>query len=350
VGIIGYGRVAERAHLPALRELHEIFDVAAVADPAAENLRRARGALGLEPQALHRDAASLIDAADVDVVLLATPPSMRPRLAEAALRAGMHVVAEKPLAVSADAVGGLLRVAGESPAQLIAVHNYLFLPEVVATRRAIDAGEIGAVEHASVRMLGVVPGDDDWRNDPARSGGGVLMDMLHAVYLARWFTGEPARTVTALTRRPSGADIEDLALVLTAGTATTASVSVGWGHGPGGFDVVGESGRIAVRYQQDGTPPFAPLASVSATGASGRRRELEAAVEDPRRSFVELWRDVARVLAAGGAPRAGGDDAAETLEVVRAAYDSALSGRHVVLRRDGGGRGAPGIAPSGGAA
>jgi predicted dehydrogenase len=90
---------------------------------------------------------------------------------------------------------------------LAMVHNYLWLPEIQAARRVIDSGEIGEVRSVIVNFLGVVdaPGASgnraDWRHDPALAGGGVLIDMLHGVYIAELLLGAPLQEVVRLRRQ-----------------------------------------------------------------------------------------------------------------------------------------------------
>ena len=83
------------------------------------------------------------------------------------------------------------------------VHNYTFIPVYRLLKDVLDGGEIGALEMVVLNFLSVEdrPGSADyrprWRHDVSESGGGVLMDILHAVYLAGWFFGADPVAVSA---------------------------------------------------------------------------------------------------------------------------------------------------------
>ena len=165
----------------------------------------------------------------------------------------------------------------------------LRLPEVLAARAAIAEGAIGDPEIAIVNALGVEdrPGSaawrPGWRHDPTLAGGGVLMDMLHLVYVAEALLGEPFRRVSAeiLVRSP-GAGVEDVALCRFETDRSVALVNVGWGAGPGGITVSGPLGRIEIGYAGGGTGPFAPLAAVRLMRADGATEDRTPTIETPR--------------------------------------------------------------------
>jgi predicted dehydrogenase len=129
-------------------------------------------------------------------------------------------------------------------------------------REVIRSGELGEVRTIRVDMLGVVdsPGTagyrPQWRHDSAASGGGVLMDMLHGVYLAEHLLGAPAEAVSAFADCAADGDaVEGLALCRLEAGRRAAMVNVGWGLGPGGTAVHGTKGRAIARYRADGTMP-----------------------------------------------------------------------------------------------
>jgi len=332
VGVVGYGQVAENAHVPALSRLNDRFSIAAVADPSPERREAASSDLGLEPTAVFSVTDALFESDLIDVALLAVPPSRRPEIASQALGAGVHVVAEKPLASTEHRARALVQEARSSTARLFMVHNYLFFPEIEAARTLATSGAIGAVRHVSVNMLGVVADEgDDWRTTASVSGGGVLMDMMHAVYLAQTLSGEEVETCTALAHYRDGTDIEDQALVLGRGVTTSMSMFVGWGHGSGGIEIVGDRGRVSIHYEGQGTPPFAPAESVEHVDAQGVVSPVPFTAESPRESFVSLWDDLYTAIIAGVAARSEGSSGLQSLRVVLAAYRSSNEGQHVTV-------------------
>jgi len=334
VGLVGIGNVALNFHLPAYQALPDRFEIVAVADPAPERLELGRTAAGLAPGRVHLDAAELLGRDDVDLIDVCTPQHLHRDLVVAAARAGKHILCEKPIsAVPADGAA-MMQAANEAGIVLGVVHNYLFFPEIIALRRLIEAGDLGEIRTVSIDMLGVVdsPGAagylPQWRKDPAASGGGVLMDMLHGVYLAEHLLGSAIDAVSArIDSAGNGAVVEGLALCQLEAGPGTGLVNVGWGLGRGGIAVSGTRGRAIAHYRADGTMPWAPFERLTVTTADDTRTLEVAAGEDLVPLVVASMRDTvadfADAIAEGRAPAGDGATALRILEATIAAYTSA---------------------------
>src|SRR5437867_4321873 len=110
--LVGFGKIAESTHLPALRQAG--FELVAVAEPAAE---QRRAAAQCAPQAhLYNDLDALLEAEQLDCVDICTPPHLHTACATAALRKGLHVVCEKPLALNSDDLTTLAHLSREHDA------------------------------------------------------------------------------------------------------------------------------------------------------------------------------------------------------------------------------------------
>jgi len=339
VGVVGCGNIAVDYHLPALLELRDRYEVVAVADPVPERLELGRRAAGLPAAGAHADPLALVARDDVEVVLLCTPQHHRRDLTLAAAAAGRHVVSEKPLAAVPADGEDMVTAAEKAGVTLAVMHNYLFLPEIAAARDVVTSGEIGDVRAVTVNYLGVTdsPGAagyrPDWRHDPRAAGGGVLVDMLHAVYLAEHLLGRPIERVSAYAAGSTPGGVEDLALCRFETASAAALVNLAWGFGPGGVTVTGTSGRLVVRYVDDGTPPWAPFERLAVTtGAGTRLADLRPGDDLPvamHRAIVAALTDVAGAIATGRPPAADGRAALHVLTTTLAAYASATVGRSV---------------------
>lgn len=338
VGLIGCGNIALRHHAPAHRALAGRSQVVAVADPSPERRRLAAAELSLAEDALFDDALRLLETVPLDVVDVCTPQHLRKEIVLAAVGRGCHVLSEKPLATAPADAAALVDAAAAAGVQLGVMHNYLFFPEIAAVAELVAAGEIGRPEVAIVNYLGVpdLPGTrdwrPDWRHDPTASGGGVLMDMLHVVYVAEALLASRFLGVSAfVTSRDPGSAVEDIALCRYEADGAAALVDVGWGQGPGGMHVSGREGRVEIRYAGGGTAPFAPLEGVWVHDADGPR---PVAVAPPVDSVAVAVADFVDALLDGRAPRATGADGLRALEATVAAYASAATGRVVPLPLD----------------
>ena len=347
LGLVGLGNIALGHHIPALAAMPGLVRVVAVADPSADRRAVALAALRLDQTAAHASGDELLDRTDLDAVDLATPPSLRTPLALRAIARGCAVLCEKPLATTPADGASIAAASQASGVPVGVIHNYLALPEIVASRAAIEQGAIGVPEIAILNYLGVEdrPGSPawrpNWRHDTALAGGGVLMDMLHVVYVAEALLGTTFRRVSAeILVRSSDAPVEDVALCRFEADDGVALVNVGWGVGPGGIAVSGSMGRIEIAYDGGGTSPFASLVSVRLTRRDGTVEDrtpqdtaepgtmkpgtIDVRMKETLRIFFER-------LAAGEPPAATVADGLRVLEATLGAYVSAALGRTVDL-------------------
>jgi len=336
IGLIGCGNVGVTAHIPAVQANEEMTIVAA-ADPTPERLQIAAAAAGLGPDNLHADWRELIARADVEALIVATPQRFRPEIVIAAARAGKHVLAEKPLALTPADAQAMIDAARANGVTLATVHNYHFMPVYRDIKKVLDSGEIGQPEIAVLNYLGVEdrPGaaaySPSWRHRAADSGGGVLMDMLHVVYLANWFMGGPPLAVSAwVDKRLEGdGDVEDIALVRYVYANGQALVNMAWGVGPGGVEISGTRGRVVMTNTDFGTHPFVPVTRLDVVAESGRRSWTP--VDPVVYGMAGITADFRDAVAANAEPIGSGDRGLRVLDAVLGAYVSAALVAEIAL-------------------
>jgi predicted dehydrogenase len=345
VGIVGCGNVTTRFHLPAYGRVADQVRVVALADIDPGRLAEARAVSGVAEADTYRDYRALIARPDVDFVDIATPPAHHAEVAEAAAAAGKHVLCEKPItAVPAEAVAMLARcrAAGVTVGMM---HNWAYYPEVAAARAIVDSGEIGAVRLAVVNYLGVpdLKGAGEtvrtWRHDPVSAGGGVLIDMLHCLYIAERMIGHDARRVSAwVSGDADHPRVEATALCRLETDGPVALVNVGWGLGPGGVFIEGMQGSIEVRWRDGGTGPFVPMESMVVRTPAGEKRDVGVDMtgmpELHLRSMRDVIADFVAAVTSGREPLMSGADGLHALEVTLAAYESSALGRTVEVPLD----------------
>ncbi len=338
IGFIGCGNVVTNAHIPAVKRIHSLVPSAA-ADPVEANRARVLKELGLPESAGYESHREMLANHDLDYVVLATPPSIRMNIIQDCAEAGIHILSEKPVAVSPIEAQQQAKIMASSGCTFGFVHNYLYFPEYVTLRRLVSAGEIGAVRHITLNFLGVpdLPGSNHyqpgWRHLPTAAGGGVLMDMIHAVYLAEFLVADEIRSVSAVIENLSnpGDTVEDLALVHLYFEKAYATINMGWGHGPGGVEVTGAGGRIMVFYRDYRTGPFDQLENITMVNTSGRTELPFHDRYDGIKNFVAIHEDFANAVRSGAQPVAPARTAGRILEAALAAYTSALTGRVIDL-------------------
>ncbi len=163
------------------------------------------------------DWRAVIERDDVDLVDICTPGDTHAEIAIAALRAGKHVLCEKPLANTvADAVE--MTAAAEAAAthgvRAMCGFSYRRVPALTLARRLVADGRLGEIRHVRAVYLQDWLSDADapltWRLDKERAGSGALGDIgAHVIDAAQWLTGQSIDGVSALlhtfvTERPVG--------------------------------------------------------------------------------------------------------------------------------------------------
>lgn len=210
-----------RVHRTAARDAGG--ELRAVATASEQGSRQAADALGAVRA--ERDADTLLEAPDIDIVHVCTPNATHAALALRALEAGKHVVCEKPLATTADDARRLASEAARSGLVAAVPFVYRYHPMVREARARVAQGELGALltlDCAYLQDWLLLPDDDDWRARSAHGGASRAFADIgsHLCDLIEFVTGERIRALSARTRtvyaeragRP--VDTEDIAALL----------------------------------------------------------------------------------------------------------------------------------------
>ncbi len=200
VGIVGFG-VMGRTHFRAW-QAQAGAEVAAVCEANPEvlarvaadgNLEQQAGAIDLDGVALYADCDTMLAEAGLDVVSITLPTHLHPAFTIRALEGGVHVLCEKPMALTTEACDTMIAAATRTGKRLMIAQCIRFWPEYAWARNAIVDGRFGAVLAASFDRLGAAPGwsKDSWFSDPAKSGGVTLDLHIHDVDFVQYLFGPP---------------------------------------------------------------------------------------------------------------------------------------------------------------
>lgn len=342
IGLIGCGNIAYQMHAPTLAATPGV-EVAGIADVTPARLQVLRDLLGLPAARCHPDARDLLARAEIEAVVVTVPQRFRRDLVMAAITAGKHVLCEKPIAFAPREAAEMIAAARAAGLRLAMVHNYIFFPEILWLKDLILSGRLGEVQLLTQNYLSVEDRPaaaeyrPDWRHHPELSGGGVLMDMLHPIYLAEWLVGSPARSISAAVRPdPSrGGAVEAFALSRLEFDRGYGLINMAWGEGPGGIEVAGTAGRALVFYENFGTCPFMPLDRAYLVTAAGVETPDLKRPHDYAGFFCETYRPLVEDFMAsvreGRQPVAPAEAGQRALEIVLGSYESALLERVVRL-------------------
>jgi len=191
VGVVGTGFMG-RTHLEALRRLGSV-EIQVVADKALENAQQLAAAFGVDRATA--DYREILNDPAIDAVHVCTPNAMHFPIAEAALRAGKHVVCEKPLATSASEARKLVTLARENKLRNCTNHNLRFYPMVQqmrCMREEGDLGEILVVQGTYSQDWLLYDTDWNWRIEASENGPSRVMADIgsHWCDMAEHVTGE----------------------------------------------------------------------------------------------------------------------------------------------------------------
>lgn len=203
IALVGAGDFARGVHLPNLQKLSSAFELRAVMSRSGPGALRAAEQFGAAYATTDYDAVLADDA--VDAVIICTRHDSHAAMALAALRAGKHVLLEKPLALTPEELEELERFfadeaeARRAPPVLLTGFNRRFSPHARRLRELLQGR--GAPAMLDYRMnAGHIP-LDHWVHGP-QGGGRNIGEACHVYDLLGYLVGEPVETVQALSIRP----------------------------------------------------------------------------------------------------------------------------------------------------
>lgn len=197
MGVISCSGMAE-GHMTAI-EKNPNAKLIAVCDIDLEKAKKSAEKFKVEHY--FQDYHDLLAMEEIDGVVIVTPDQLHREMVEDALKAGKHVLCEKPLALCREDLVAIVKAAEASNKKFMVGQICRYTPGFAAAKKLVERGEIGeltfveseyAHDYTGIVMKG------GWRDDPLRNG--VIGGGCHAVDLLRWIAGDPER-VTAYSNR-----------------------------------------------------------------------------------------------------------------------------------------------------
>lgn len=190
IALIGVGAVSAFHHIPGIR-IDPRAALVAICDSSKELLATREKEWG--PVFVTSDYKEIVANPDVDAVIIATPNALHVEIAEACMRAGKHVMCEKPLGLNAKQALHLAEVAESLPNVChMTAFTYRFAPSLRYLKTLIDSGELGQLRHfRSQRFLDWAETSWSWRQYKATAGAGNIYDMtIHRIDFAQFLMGK----------------------------------------------------------------------------------------------------------------------------------------------------------------
>ncbi|GAA2098407.1 Gfo/Idh/MocA family oxidoreductase [Streptomyces albiaxialis] len=308
-GVLGCADIAWRRMLPALAAAPGVEPVAVASrDPArAERFAAAFGCgtAGYE---------ELLASSGIDAVYVPLPPLLHAEWVERALRAGKHVLAEKPLTHDPEHTGHLLRLAAERGLVLLENVAFPHHDQHASVRKMLADGVIGEVrDFAAAFTIPPLP-EDNMRHRPDVSGGALLDMGLYPVRAALHHLGPDLRVLHAVLRLRAGTGLVVAGRILACTAAgVTADLSFGMEHSyRTSCEFAGSTGRLTLDRAFTPPPDHRPVLRVE---RQDHREEITLRADD---QFANVVRAFERAVRTGSGT---GDASESSLRLARLLAD-----------------------------
>ena len=191
IGIIGAGGIATHCHMPAYQKMNNV-KIVAICDIKPEKAKLFADSFSIP--AIYEDYKEMIAKEELDAVDICTPNYLHSVMAVDALNSGLHVMCEKPDAVSVEEAVKMKEASEKNGKVLIVMRNNRFMNVSTFAKKFIDAGKMGEIyaSRCGWQRRGGIPGKGGWFTTKAQSGGGPLIDLgVHMIDLTMWLMGNP---------------------------------------------------------------------------------------------------------------------------------------------------------------
>jgi predicted dehydrogenase len=306
LGVLGLGFMGS-THIKAIRRIPGVR-LAAVMDSdetrLSGDLSGIQGNLGgpgerfdFSDTARYRTPEEILADKDVQAVDICLPTFLHAPLAIQALRAGKHVLVEKPMALTGAEADRVCQEAAGSGRVLMVAHVLRFFEAYRELSRLVESGKLGAIRSCLFRRRTSVPTWGPWEFDKAKSGGGVFDLLIHDVDMALSLFGVPeAISSTGYEDMANGVDMVTSEFHYR--DIGSVTISGGWHHVgqyPFSMEYTVVAERGVVEFNSAGRP-------ATVYWANGETEALAAGNDDPYQAEIEHFIDCCR---AGLVPEAG---------------------------------------------
>jgi glucose-fructose oxidoreductase len=325
--VVGLGHIAQVAVLPAFAHAAQNSQVTALVSGNRTKLKQISKRYGIPHTYSYRDYDRCLKDGHVDAVYLALPNSMHCEYTVRAARAGIHVLCEKPMAVTSEECRHMIQAAKQARVKLMVAYRLHFEEANMTAVDLIRSRKLGPVRFFnSVFTMQVRPGDIRVKRD---YGGGTLYDIgVYCINAARYLFGENPEEVTAFVI--SGADrrfkeVDEMtgALLRFPQDRLGTFVCSFGATDVSAYEVVGTKGRIRVEPAYEYVGELKQQITIN-----GKTRERSFPSRD---QFAPELLYFSECILKGRDPEPSGQEGLNDIRIIEALYRSAEIGRPVKI-------------------
>ncbi|MET1029412.1 Gfo/Idh/MocA family protein [Domibacillus tundrae] len=327
VGIIGCGSIAKHRHIPEYA-MNDNVDIVAFCDIIAA---RAHAFADQYNAKAYVDYTELLENEEIDAVSVCTPNSLHAPVSIAALKAGKHVLCEKPMATSNEEAEAMIAAANESGKKLMIGHNQRFVASHAKARSIIESGELGkiysfrtAFGHGGPEQWSA-DGEHSWFFDKERAFIGAMGDLgVHKTDLLRFLIGEEFVEAAAFveTSAKANSTVDDNAVcILKSESGIIGTLAASWSYN-GGEDnsTVFYAEKGIMRLEDD--PDYSLI--IDYKNGNSERHSLGAiqSNEEGQQTDTHVVEHFINSIVEDKTPPVCGNEGKKSLEVILAALES----------------------------
>ena len=339
--LIGCGRIAIN-HIRAA--VNNKLDIVAVCDIRAdkmEELLDKQGLAGDSSIARYTEYQRMITEQQPDFVSIATESGKHAAIALFCIEHGVHVIIEKPMAMSIADADEIIRQAKVHNVKVAACHQNRFNIAVQKLRQALDAGRFGRLSHGSIHVRWnrdhSYYDQASWRGTWEQDGGALMNQCIHGIDLLRWMMGDEVDTVYAQTRQQfhDYLEAEDLGMaVVSFRNGAIATIEGTTNVYPRNLEetlyVFGEKGTVKLGGKSTNNIDVWNFADETEADQTNKGME-EPTSNVYGNGHTSLFADMAEAIVQDRQPYVDAVAGRNALEMVLAIYQSSATGKPVQL-------------------
>lgn len=334
--IVGCGMIS-KFHANAIAEIEDALLVG-VYDPVPASMERASQLYGVSG---YESMDMLLADENVDVVCVCTPNGLHAPIALQILKAGKHVVIEKPMALTLADADAIIETAKKMNRCVCVISQLRFSPAVQAVKKAVEEGLFGKIVSASLSMKywrdEAYFASSGWRGTWKMDGGGALMNQgIHGVDLLQYLAG-PVRKLTAVCKtqtRP--VEVEDSAVAILEFENGAVGALEGYttccpGY-PRRLEICGDKGSIVLQEEDIlrwDLPGEKPDLTVHSSGAASDPSAISNA------GHVRQLSNMVRAVRGEEVLLVDAVEGRKPVEIILSIYESSDKGTSVSLKGEG---------------
>jgi predicted dehydrogenase len=327
--VVGLGHIAQTAVLPGIAHAKRNSQVAALFSDDAEKLELLGRKYDVDARHGYGDYDQVLRSGEVDAVYIALPNDQHAEYAIRAANAGVHVLCEKPMAVTAARCEEMIYAARTAGVRLMIAYRLHFERANLDSIATAGAGRLGELRFfSSVFSMQVTPGDI--RTRPSSVGGGSVYDLgIYCINAARYLFRDEPIAVTAVSASKAGdqrfATMDEMtSAVLRFPGDRLASFTCSFGAAAtAAYDLVGTTGCLRMEQAYEHQSPMKRTLTVN-----GRTTVTRVPIRDQFAAEVDYFSEC---VLGGRDPEPSGEEGLADVRVIEAILESARSGHTVEL-------------------